>query len=430
MAAFFLHRKNGMSSKTNVYSLFDLNEHIRRVLALNYQQPVWIAAEIAQVGQSRGHYYLDLVQKGTGDDILAQSPAVLWSSDFRRLRSALGPDLDMVLREGLEVKMQVRVDFHERYGLKLIIADLDPAYTFGQLELRRRETIQTLRELGLLNQNRTLPLPPVLQRIAVVTSEGAAGFQDFREHLEKNSFGYRFECQLFASAVQGKNSESEIQFSLEMILAKKQNFDCVVIVRGGGARLDLTAFDGLELCKTVAQMPLPVFTGIGHDVDETVLDLVAHTALKTPTAVADFLLQHNLFFENEIFRLAENIRAASSFHLKNNQLGLERLEMAARLGSRERLRSSAQRLVSLEESLPFLTLQLLRNQHQRLEQVEAICRAFQPESILRRGYSLTLKDGKVVTSSSEVGAGDVLETRLRTGIIYSKIHQNNEGDAS
>ena len=418
-----------MSAKTNVYSLFDLNEHIRRVLALNYQQPIWIAAEIAQVGQSRGHYYLDLVQKGAGDDILAQSPAVLWATDFRRLRSAFGPDLDMVLREGLEVKMQVRVDFHERYGLKLIIADLDPAYTFGQLELRRRQTIQTLRELGLLEQNRMLTLPTVLQRIAVVTSEGAAGFQDFREHLEKNTFGYRFECQLFASAVQGKNAESEIQFALEMILAKKQNFDCVVIVRGGGARLDLAAFDGLELCKTVALMPLPVFTGIGHDVDETVLDLVAHTALKTPTAVADFLLQHNLFFENEIFRLAENIRAASGFHLKNNQLGLERLEMSARLGSRERLRSAAQRLVLLEESLPALMLQLFRNQNRRLEQAEAICHAFQPESILRRGYSLTLKEGKVVTSSSEVGAGDVLETRLRTGTIYSKIHQKKDGDA-
>ncbi len=419
-----------MSSKTNVYSLFDLNEHIRRVLALNYQQPIWIAAEIAQVGQSRGHFYLDLVQKGAGDDILAQSPAVLWSNDFRRLRSALGPDLDMVLREGLEVKMQVRVDFHERYGLKLIIADLDPAYTFGQLELRRRQTIQTLRELNLLERNRSLPLPTVLQRIAVVTSEGAAGFQDFHEHLEKNAFGYSFDCQLFASAVQGKNAESEIQFALEMILAKKQDFDCAVIVRGGGARLDLAAFDGLELCKTVAQMPLPVFTGIGHDVDETVLDLVAHTALKTPTAVADFLLQHNLFFENEIFRLTENIRSASGFHLKNNQLGLERLEMAARLGSHERLRSTAQRLALLEESLPLLTFQLFRNQNRRLEQAEAICRAFQPESILRRGYSLTLKEGKVVTSSSEVGAGDVLETRLRTGIIYSKIYQKNDGGAS
>lgn len=418
-----------MSSKTNVYSLFDLNEHIRRVLALNYQQPIWVAAEIAQVGQSRGHYYLDLVQKGAGDDILAQSPAVLWATDFRRLRSSFGSDLDMVLREGLEVKMQVRVDFHERYGLKLIIADLDPAYTFGQLELRRRQTIQTLRELNLLERNRSLPLPTVLQRIAVVTSEGAAGFQDFREHLEKNTFGYRFDCQLFASAVQGKNAESEIQLALEMILAKKQNFDCVVIVRGGGARLDLAAFDGLELSKTVAQMPLPVFTGIGHDVDETVLDLVAHTALKTPTAVADFLLQHNLFFENEIFRLTENIRSASGFHLKNNQLGLERLEMSARLGSRERLRSSAQRLVSLEESLPLLTFQLFRNQNQRLEQAEAICRAFQPESILRRGYSLTLKEGKVVTSSSKVSTGDLLETRLRTGTIYSKIHQKNDGDA-
>ena len=166
-----------------VYTLFDLNEHSRRVLALNYRQALWIAAEIAQAGQSRGHFYLDLVQKGADDDIVAQSQAVLWASDFRRLRSTLGADLDAVLREGLAVKMQVRVDFHERYGLKLVITDLDPAFTFGQIEIRRRQTIQTLRELGLLERNRSLPLPPVLLRIAVVSSEGAAGFEDFREHL-------------------------------------------------------------------------------------------------------------------------------------------------------------------------------------------------------------------------------------------------------
>jgi len=402
-----------------IYSLFDLNEHIRRALALNFQQPVWIAAEIAQTGQSRGHFYLDLVQKGAGDDIVAQSQAVLWANDYRKLRAALGLQLDAVLREGLEVKMQVRVDFHERYGLKLVIADLDPAYTFGQLELRRRQTVQTLRELGLFEKNRLLPLPPVLQRIAVVTSEGAAGFQDFREHLEKNSLGYQFDCQLFASSVQGKNAEVELLEALEKVAAQHEKFDCAVVVRGGGARLDLAAFDGLELCKTVAQMPLPVFTGIGHEVDETVLDLVAHSALKTPTAVADFLLQHNLFFENEILRLAENIRAASDFRLKIKQLELERLETATRLGSRERLRATARQLDMLEEKIPDFVFQTLRNQQHFLEQTEAICQALDPASVLRRGYSLTLKNGKAVTSAKEVVAGDLLETRLREGVIWS-----------
>jgi exodeoxyribonuclease VII large subunit len=405
----------------NCYSLYDLNEHIRRVLALNFQQPLWIAAEIAQAGQSRGHFFLDLVQKGEGDEILAQAQAALWASDYRRLRKNLGADLDAVLREGVEVKMQVRVDFNERYGLKFIIADLDPAHTFGQLELRRRQTIQTLRESGLLDKNRSLSLPPVLQRIAVVTSEGAAGFQDFREHLEKNTFGYRFDCQLFASAVQGKNADAELREALEQVAAQHENFDCTVVVRGGGARLDLAAFDGLELCKTVAQMPLPVFTGIGHDVDETVLDLTAHTALKTPTAVADFLLQHNLFFENEILRLAEHLRASSGFCLKINQLELERLETATRFSSRERLRAAAQRLDISEENLPAFGFQLLRNQSRLLEQAEAICFAFNPESVLRRGYSLTLKNGKIVTSTSEVAAGDLLETRLREGVVRSKV---------
>lgn len=406
---------------TNIHSLFDLNEHVRRVLALNFQQPLWVAAEIAQIGQSRGHFYFDLVQKGVGDDLLAQAQAVMWASDYRRLRTALGSNLDAVLREGLEVKMQVCVDFHERYGLKLLISDLDPAHSIGQLALRRQQAVQALRELGLLERNRALPLPRVLQRVAVVTSEGAAGFQDFREHLEKNAFGYRFDCRLFAAAVQGKSAESELREALGLAAAQSPAFDCIVVVRGGGARLDLAAFDGLELCKTVAQMPLPVLVGIGHDVDETVLDLVAHTSLKTPTAVADFLLQHNLFFENEISRLAENIRTTSDYCLKINQLELDRLETSIGWASKERLRRAAQGLDVWAAQLPVLVMLSLRNQNRRLGEMENVCRAFEPESVLRRGYSLTLKNGKAVTSPTELEPGDVLETRLRSGTVISKV---------
>lgn len=404
-----------------LYTLFDLNEHIRRVLALNYQQPVWITAEIAQSGQSRGHFYLDLVQKVEGEQLLAQAQAVLWANDYRRLRQLLGADLDQVLREGLEVKMQVRVDFHERYGLKLVVADLDPAFTFGQLELERRKTIQTLRELRLLERNRSLPLPPVLQRIAVITSEGAAGFQDFREHLEKNAFGYHFHCRLFASSVQGKNAETELTGALRSVSGLHGEFDCAVIVRGGGARPDLAAFDGLELCKTVAQMPLPVLTGIGHDVDESVLDLTAFAALKTPTAVADFLLQHNLFFENEIFRCARQIRIEGDNRLKISQLELDRIETNARWGGRERLGIAGQKLDVIAENLPLLAQQSLRRQSRLLEQAETICAALNPESILRRGYSITLHRGKIVTAPSDVAAGDVLETRVSGGVIASSV---------
>lgn len=403
------------------YSLFDLNEYIRRVVALNFQQAVWIAAEIAQVGQSKGHYYLDLVQKGPGDDIVAQSQAVLWASDYRRLRAGMGAALDAILRDGLEVKMQVRVDYHERYGLKLIITDLDPAYSFGQIELRRRQVIRDLQEQGLLERNRSLPLSPALQRIAVVSSEGAAGFQDFREHLAQNAFGYRFHCRLFASAVQGKSAGAELSEALEQIALQHTRFDAVAIVRGGGARLDLAAFDDIELCKKVAQMPLPVFSGIGHDADETVLDLVAHTALKTPTAVADQLIQHNLFFENALLQLADNIRSAGQSGIRSHALDLERLETAANWKTNELLRNKAQQLIWIEQHLPAMAAQILRNRDRQLEQMEAVCAALHPDNVLRRGYSLTLKDGKILQSASDAEPGDLLETRLQDGVLLSRV---------
>ncbi|MCB0573566.1 MAG: exodeoxyribonuclease VII large subunit, partial [Saprospiraceae bacterium] len=348
----------------------------------------------------------------------AQAQAVLWAGDLRKMRARLASDLDAVLREGQEVKMQITVDFHERYGLKLVIADLDPAYTFGQLELKRRQTIETLRGLDLLERNRRLPLPKVLQRIAVISSENAAGFRDFQEHLTQNAFGYGFSCRLFASSVQGKNAEAELLEALQTIDTTR--FDCIVIVRGGGARLDLSAFDGLELCKRVAQMPLPVFTGIGHDVDETVLDLVAHAALKTPTAVADFLLQHNLFFENELLQLAARLRSAGDQQLKISQLELQQAEQAWCWNAGAQLRASFERVDRIAETLPQIVRARLRGQAQKLEAAEAVCLALHPENVLKRGYSMTYKDGKPLMDASEVASGDLLETVLLKGTVLSK----------
>ena len=405
------------------YSLYDLLEHLRRVLALNYPEALWITAEIAQISHSRGHLYLDLVQKGAGadSDIAAQAQAVIWQREYQKLRLAQGLALDEALRDGREVRLLVRVDFHERYGLKLLIADVDPAYTFGQLELRRRQTIDTLRTLGLQERNRALPLPAVLQRIAVVSSEGAAGFQDFREHLAANAFGYRFQCRLFSSAVQGENAEPELIKALEAIAARRHQFDCAVILRGGGARTDLAAFDRLNLCKTAATLPLPLFTGIGHDADESVLDMVAHTALKTPTAVADFLIQHNLFFENNVLRAAGHIRETAAYHLKVKTLELYNLEGAARWGIQGRTRSAKQQVEQISAALPALVRRQLLGAARQLEQAEALCIALHPDAALRRGFSLTLKNGKVVTSADEVQPGDTLDTRLREGSVRSVV---------
>ncbi len=407
----------------HTYTLFDLHNHIRRVMALNYPEALWITAEIAQVSHSRGHVFVDLVQKDAGPDgeIVAQASAVIWQRDYQALRLHLGLALHEVLQDGREVRMQVRVDFHERYGFKLQVADLDPAYTFGQVELRRRQTIQTLQQLGLLDRNRALPLPPVLQRIAVISSEGAAGFQDFQVHLAANPFGFRFHCRFFFSAVQGKSLETEMLAALEAVSAQREQFDCAVVLRGGGARLDLEGFDRLELCKTAAALPVPLFTGIGHDTDETVLDLVAHRALKTPTAVADFLIQHNLFFEHAMLQLAARAQERAGDQLNRKTLELGSLESALRWGAAARNRAARQQLETLASALPALLRQHFRRAALQLGQAEALCAAFHPDAVLRRGFSMTLKKGKVVTAASEVTPGDVLETRLREGAIWLEV---------
>ncbi|MEZ4942671.1 MAG: exodeoxyribonuclease VII large subunit [Saprospiraceae bacterium] len=405
------------------YSLFDLQEYIRRVLALNFSGTLWVTAEVAQVSPSRGHLFVELVQKGPEADspLVAQVSAVLWQRDYQRLRLLLGNVLDELLADGREVRLEVRVDYHERYGLKLVITDADPAFTFGRLELQRRQTIETLREQGLLGKNRALPLPRVLQQIAVISSEGAAGFQDFREQLTQNAFGYAFQCRFFSSAVQGDRLESEMLAALDAVAMQAGRFDVVVILRGGGARLDLAGFDSPALCQRAANLPIPLFTGIGHDMDETVLDLVAWSALKTPTAVADFLVQHNLFFENEILRLAGQTRDTALGRLKRNALELAQLETTTHWAVQTQLRQASQQLATLETALPNLLRQRLLRANTQLDQAEALCAALHPDAVLRRGFSITRQAGKVVTGVEDVRAGDVLETQLKDGTLVSEI---------
>lgn len=403
-----------------VYSLFDLAQHLRRVVALNFAEPFWITAEIAQAKLSRGHLYLELVQKGE-TDIVAQNQAVIWARDLQRMRRQAGPAFDEVLQEGVQVKMRVRVDYHERFGLKLLPDEIDTAYTFGQLELQRRQTIQTLHAEGLLERNRALPMPLALQRIAVISSEGAAGLQDFREHLAGNTFGYRFDIQLFTAAVQGANVLPEVTAAFRAIQKKSKDFDCVVVLRGGGARLDLAAFDALELCRQAAMLPLPLFSGIGHETDQTVLDLVAYTALKTPTAVADFIVQHNLFFENNLMRLAAQLRTTGEYRLGVHQLELDRCATDLRWSGRNLLQNQQHQLDRIHQTLPLLSRKLLQRHFQHLQEAESLCTALHPDTILQRGFSLTLHQGRVVTAANQLRPGDQIVTKLREGAIVSKV---------
>lgn len=405
------------------YSLYELNEYVRRVLALNFPEALWVSGEIAQVGVSRGHHFLSLVQKDeAGDQLIARSEAVVWAGAYRRLRRHIGRDFPSLLQEGIEVRLLARLDFNERYGLKLIVEDIDPTYAVGRMEQRRRAILQQLRDEALLERNRRQPLPVVLQRIAVLSSEQAAGRQDFLRQLDGNPYGYRFEHRLFPAAMQGSQVEPEVLKQLQAIEGQAHRFDCVVITRGGGARLDLSAFDSLALGRAIAAHPLPVLTGIGHDIDETVIDLVAHTALKTPTAAADFLIERNLQFEARINELGYQLQLLSQRRLHEEQQALLRAEQSLRLSSRRALQEQHHRLEQMAAQLPRLSRRPLREQERHLAQLEQVVALLSPEATLRRGYTLTLKAGRIVTGADQLQAGDSITTRFADGEVDSTIH--------
>jgi len=406
----------------DTYSLHELNEYIRRILALNLQESLWIHAEIAQMDASKGHYYLNLIQKSEEDEqIIAQSAAIIWSATYRKLKRKLGKTANEVLQEGMEVLIQVKIDFHERYGLKLLIEDIDPAYTLGKLAVKRQKIVEELLALGLIEKNSGLHLPPVLQRIAIISSENAAGLQDFVQQLQNNPYGYKFQNHLFPTAVQGINAEKEIIAQLKRIAKQKTKFDCVAIVRGGGSKLDLAAFDGLELCKAVANMPLPVLSGVGHDVDESVLDLVAHTALKTPTAVADFIITRNLHFESTMIEGGNLLRNLLQEHVKEQAYLLQNLEQFIQMQSQQQLAEQQQMLQFITQELPIATQRLLKDANRELDSLDKIAAALSPEATLKRGFTITYHKGKAIHSGKGLKKGDEIETEFSDKKIKSKV---------
>ena len=404
------------------HTLYELNEYVRRIIALNLPDPLWVSCEIAQANEARGHCFLGLVQKDSdSDEITAQAEGVIWQATLRKLRRKLGRTLDSLLQEGIEALLQVKVDFHERYGMKLIVEDIDPAYTLGQLELRRRQILERLEAEKLIGRNRRHPLPIALQRIAIISSERAAGLQDFLQQLQENAYGYRFDCQLYPAAMQGSQTEEEVIHQLRKVERKRARFDCAAIIRGGGAKLDLAAFDSYELCKAIAGSTLPVLTGIGHDVDEALADKVAHTALKTPTAVADFIVHRNMEFEGQMQHLGQQLRLLASYKTREETLLLERCEQALHYYPKQLLNQQRETVNRIKEALPRLVRQRLRLEKQRLQQFEQLNLLLSPEATLKRGFTITLKDGKAVRSVQELESGGYIRTRFEDGEMDSVI---------
>ena len=380
-------------------TLFQLNEFIRRVMALNFPEPIWVKGEIAQLSLSGGHHYIQLIEKGdtAQQAIIAENKAIIWGRQYGLLQKRFSGDLPALLRAGMQVKLKVQVQFNERYGMQLIVEDIDPTYTLGQLELQRMQNIALLRQSGLLHKNAEVAVRPALQRVALLASSRSAGYQDFIQQLRQNPYGYGFRITLFEIPVQGQGVEAQALEQLQRVSDYEDQFDVVVIIRGGGSRIDLGGFDSLALATRVAQFPLPVLCGIGHDTDETLLDLVVYRSLKTPTAVAEYILLHNARLEAALEDYQQRLNQSAGRYLQAQQLLLSRLQVQIRQSAMSTLRQSEQQLKAQEKLLAVLD----------------------PLHTLSKGYTLTVKQGKIVSSANLLTEGDTIQTRFADGIRTS-----------
>lgn len=423
----------------------ELNALIRRSVQACFPDSYWVQAELSDVrANSSGHCYLEFVQKDpSGNSLVAKARGIIWSGTYFRLKPYFESETGQAFVSGIKVLVKVSVNFHELYGYSLTVLDIDPTYTLGDMARRRREILSRLQQEGVLTLNKELELPELMQRVAVISSPTAAGYGDFCNQLAHNDFGFVFYTRLFPAVMQGEKVERSVISALDRIYREVDHWDVVVIIRGGGATSDLSGFDTYELAANCAQFPLPVITGIGHERDDTVIDMVAHTRVKTPTAAAEFLVNH-------LRRTAERLETFAQCVYQEVPLMLsrerERLDSwMARIPARvqmclqregfaqerlvKRLEMSVQACLQSERHRQELCLQRVENalsvrmqvERHRLELFSQRVKAASPDLLLKRGYSMTLKDGKAVTDASLLQPGDVVETRLAKGRFKSKV---------
>ncbi len=447
-----------------VFTLRQLSEALRaRIEAATQGSAFWVKAEIAGINAQR-HIYLELVQHAEGTRV-AVMRGIIWQHWMRGIRETLGDELPNILKEGAEIMFSARVSYHPVYGLALHIEAVDLSWSLGELERRKQSTIATLRAEGLYDLNRSLSEPMVPQRIALVASIGSAAHGDFMRHLAANEHGYRFHVHEYPSIVQGEGAARELRLTLERI--DPTRYDAVVMIRGGGSRLDLEAFNDLELCRAVARMPIPVMTGIGHDVDVSVVDLIARSPHKTPTAIADHLVDKCLFFETGLSGSLARIQRAvhEEFSARNERMVMlvemlrsrpvascqrERAVLHMRIGHFARhvtnaiatSRSTLDHRISDLGTLPLRRLKEheaprlrewrmamdriarigLRTLQQRMAGMHDAIRLLDPEKALARGFTITRHHGKALVDTGDLQPGDIIETRYRSGKTISTVN--------
>ncbi len=401
-------------------SLLQLNRQVAQVIAEKFDEPVWIVAEIAQLNlASNGHCYLELIEKSKRTNaIVAKAKAMIWANHWWAISHTFEEETRQRLQAGLKVMLEVQVQMHEAFGYSLIIQDIDASFTLGEMQRKKQEIIQRLTDEGMIDVNKSLNLPRLTQRIAIVSANTAAGYGDFCHQLENNEYGLKFYIHLFPAIMQGEKTESSVIHALEQIYAHQNKFDVVVIIRGGGAVSDLNSFDSYELALNIANFPLPIITGIGHERDSTVLDAVAHTSVKTPTAAAAFLIEKQANELGHLYDLQELILTHSKGRLEKEEMKMEHLTQAIR-GTHLRLGQHMNQLQLMQAQIKLLVTQKISAEKQKLNYLEKSIEISQPDNILKRGFSITRKNGKAIRHSDEISAGDTLETQTSDGIIMS-----------
>ena len=373
---------------------------VRDAIEMQLPDEYWVEAELAECRERGGHCYLELIEKeDTTNTPVAKASAKCWRQTWQMILPYFERTTGQTLRAGMKVLLKVYAQFHEAYGFSWIVTDIDPTYTLGDMARKRQEIIRQLKEEGVFDLQRELCIPRFAKRIAVISAAGAAGYGDFCRQLEENEYGFKFEVTLFPAIMQGEQVESSVVAALNKIYDCIRDFDVVVIIRGGGAISDLSGFDTLALAENVAQFPLPIITGIGHDRDESILDMVANTQVKTPTAAAALLI--------------DNLRQV----LERMNEAQQRITMAIN----QRLANQKTRLSNFQTLIPLLSQNILSNAKHRLELIELKLQSHDPQLLLSRGYSITLKDGRTVRDPQQLEPGDEIETRVEKGTIHSVV---------
>lgn len=412
------------------FSLRQLNLMVRDAIETALPDEYWVEAELSECRENSGHCYMELIEKDDRSNTpVARASAKCWRQTWGMVKPYFERVTGQPLRAGMKVLLQVYAQYHEAYGFSWIVSDIDPTYTIGDMARKRQEIIRQLKEEGVFDLQRELRLPTFAKRIAVISAESAAGYGDFCRQLEDNDYGFRFEVTLFPAIMQGEQVEQSIISALNKIYAivpvgsptGLPSFDCVVILRGGGATADLSGFDTLALAENVAQFPLPIITGIGHDRDESILDMVSHTRVKTPTAAAAFLIDH-------LRRVWERITDAESFisqyvseRLRYQQQHVNQLATLIPTLALRKLSDSRHRIDMIEGRLPVAIERRLTDQKHRIERLSILLQGFDPQLLLKRGYSITLHNGRAVRDPKQLKAGDEIETRVEKGTIRSKV---------